>query len=79
MSTHGRGGLERWSAGSVTERTLHHTKLPLFIIRPPHSTPGTETQKPAEKVKEERTAKESAQDEVTVIEVKQVEVETWTN
>ena len=79
MSTHGRGGLERWTAGSVTERTLHHTKLPLFIIRPSHSTPGTETQKPAEKVKEESTAKESAQDEVTVIEVKQVEVETWTN
>jgi len=81
MSTHGRGGLERWTAGSVTERTLHHTKLPLFIIRPSHSTHGTETQKVAEKVKEESTAKESARDEVemTVIEVEQIEVETWTN
>ena len=34
MATHGRGGLQRWLMGSVTERVLHATKLPLLIIRP---------------------------------------------
>jgi nucleotide-binding universal stress UspA family protein len=34
MSTHGRGGLERLIMGSVTERVLHSTKLPMLIIRP---------------------------------------------
>ena len=34
MSTHGRGGLERLMLGSVTERVLHSTKLPMLIVRP---------------------------------------------
>jgi nucleotide-binding universal stress UspA family protein len=34
MSTHGRGGLERLIMGSVTERVLHATKLPMLIVRP---------------------------------------------
>jgi nucleotide-binding universal stress UspA family protein len=34
MATHGRGGLERWMVGSVTERVLGATKLPLLIVRP---------------------------------------------
>jgi nucleotide-binding universal stress UspA family protein len=34
MATHGRGGLQRWAAGSVTERVLHATKLPLLVVRP---------------------------------------------
>ena len=34
MSTHGRGGLERLMMGSVTERILHSTKLPMLIVRP---------------------------------------------
>jgi len=34
MATHGRGGLERWMLGSVTERVLGSTKLPLLIVRP---------------------------------------------
>lgn len=34
MSTHGRGGVERWITGSITERTLHSTQLPLLIVRP---------------------------------------------
>ena len=34
MSTHGRGGLERLMMGSVTERVLHSTKLPMLIVRP---------------------------------------------
>ncbi len=34
ISTHGRGGLERWVMGSVTERILNTTKLPVLIVRP---------------------------------------------
>jgi nucleotide-binding universal stress UspA family protein len=34
ISTHGRGGLERWVMGSVTERILNTTKLPTLIVRP---------------------------------------------
>jgi nucleotide-binding universal stress UspA family protein len=34
MSTHGRGGLERLMMGSVTERVLHATRLPMLIVRP---------------------------------------------
>lgn len=37
MSTHGRGGLERLVMGSVTERVLHATKLPMLIVRPQRS------------------------------------------
>lgn len=35
MSTHGRSGLERWVMGSVTDRLLQTTKLPMLIVRPP--------------------------------------------
>ncbi len=34
ISTHGRGGLERWVMGSVTERILNVSKLPVLIVRP---------------------------------------------
>jgi len=35
MATHGRGGIQRWAMGSITERVLHATRLPLLIVRPP--------------------------------------------
>ncbi len=35
MATHGYGGMQRWAMGSITERVLHATKLPLLIVRPP--------------------------------------------
>ncbi len=35
MATHGRGGLERWVMGSVTERVLEATTLPMLVVRPP--------------------------------------------
>lgn len=35
MSTHGRQGLQRWVMGSVTERILNTTRLPMLIVRPP--------------------------------------------
>jgi nucleotide-binding universal stress UspA family protein len=34
ISTHGRHGLERWVMGSVTDRLLTATKLPMLIVRP---------------------------------------------
>lgn len=34
ISTHGRGAVERWVMGSVTERVLNITKLPMLIVRP---------------------------------------------
>ncbi len=37
MSTHGRGGLDRLVMGSVTERVLNSTKLPILIVRPQRS------------------------------------------
>jgi nucleotide-binding universal stress UspA family protein len=33
MATHGRGGLQRWVIGSVTERVLHHSRLPVLVVR----------------------------------------------
>jgi nucleotide-binding universal stress UspA family protein len=34
MATHGRGSPQRWVLGSVTERVLGATRLPLLIVRP---------------------------------------------
>ncbi len=34
LATHGRSGLEHWVIGSVTERILGATRLPLLIVRP---------------------------------------------
>lgn len=34
MATHGFGSAERWTAGSITERVLKATKLPLLVVRP---------------------------------------------
>ena len=34
MTTHGYNGLRRWTMGSITERVLHSTRLPVFIVRP---------------------------------------------
>jgi nucleotide-binding universal stress UspA family protein len=35
MATHGRAGMQHWAIGSITERVLHATRLPLLIVRPP--------------------------------------------
>lgn len=35
MATHGRSGLGRWVFGSVAERVLHATPVPLLLVRPP--------------------------------------------
>jgi nucleotide-binding universal stress UspA family protein len=37
IATHGRGGLQRWVMGSITERVLGATKLPILVVRPKSS------------------------------------------
>ncbi len=34
LTTHGRSGIQRWVLGSVTERVLQGSTLPLFIVHP---------------------------------------------
>ncbi len=34
MSTHGRSGLSRWVLGSVADRIIRHSQIPVFIISP---------------------------------------------
>jgi nucleotide-binding universal stress UspA family protein len=34
MSTHGRSGIGRWLLGSVTERVIRHSSVPVLVIRP---------------------------------------------
>ena len=49
MATHGYSGFQCWTMGSVTERVLHATRLPLLIVRPQdlldkgHPTPKVAT------------------------------------
>jgi nucleotide-binding universal stress UspA family protein len=34
MSTHGRTGVQRWLMGSVAERVVHYSHIPVMLIRP---------------------------------------------
>ncbi len=65
MATHGRGGIDHFVMGSVTERVLHTTKLPLLVVRPSK----TRTSPIA-------SSKETGKEEV--IETTEVEVQSWT-
>jgi nucleotide-binding universal stress UspA family protein len=35
MSTHGRSGISRWFMGSVTDRVVRHSVVPVLIVSPP--------------------------------------------
>jgi nucleotide-binding universal stress UspA family protein len=37
MATHGRGGVQRWMLGSVAERVLHATRVPLMVVHTVHT------------------------------------------
>ncbi len=37
MATHGRTGIDHLALGSITERVLHATRLPILIVRMPHN------------------------------------------
>jgi nucleotide-binding universal stress UspA family protein len=43
MATHGRSGISRWIWGSVAERILHSSSIPVLLIRPPECIPGSKT------------------------------------
>lgn len=34
MSTHGRSGISRWAFGSVTDRVVRHSTIPVLIVTP---------------------------------------------
>jgi nucleotide-binding universal stress UspA family protein len=34
MSTHGRSGLSRWLLGSIADRVVNHSHVPVLLIRP---------------------------------------------
>lgn len=34
IATHGYSGIQRWAMGSITERVLHASQLPILIVRP---------------------------------------------
>jgi nucleotide-binding universal stress UspA family protein len=38
MSTHGRSGLRRLAFGSVTDKVLHRSKIPVLMVRAPEGT-----------------------------------------
>jgi nucleotide-binding universal stress UspA family protein len=71
MATHGRGGLSRWIIGSVTERVLHTTKLPLLVVRP-------QEMKAKRALNGAGTAKdETVEEEVVVVEAARIELPPW--
>src|SRR5579884_4449202 len=62
MATHGRSGIGHFLLGSVTERVLHTTKLPLMVVRP---------QKQAAKASEEQVMVEGEEIVVSASEEKE--------
>jgi len=62
MATHGRGGMQHFVMGSVTERVLHHSNLPLLIVRPP---------------KEQKSGKKEKDEQDVKVEVTEVDVHSW--
>ena len=34
MSTHGRSGIGRWLLGSVADRVMQHSNVPVMLVRP---------------------------------------------
>jgi nucleotide-binding universal stress UspA family protein len=45
MATHGRTGIIRWVWGSITERVVQKTQLPLLLVRPAKSSNQPESAK----------------------------------
>ncbi len=41
MATHGRSGVIRWTLGSVAEKVLHSTRIPLLLVRPAKADSAT--------------------------------------
>lgn len=66
MATHGRGAVQHWALGSVTERVLHATKLPLLIMRPQNVQASPESK-----------SEEKAGEEAVVVETTEVKIQSW--
>lgn len=44
MTTHGRSGIARWVMGSVADKVLRNSRVPLLLVRPPETaTPASPT------------------------------------
>lgn len=65
LATHGRSGLQRWFLGSVTERVLHGSSLPLLIIHPAREAglSGTEEQGVMQKEDKREEIRKSKEEE----------------
>lgn len=46
MTTHGRSGVSRWLMGSVAERVMRHSAVPVLVVPPPGSRTGKEKDPP---------------------------------
>jgi hypothetical protein len=62
--------VQHWVLGSIAERVLHATKMPLLIMRPPDS----QTRPPA---KGEGETESKTSDGIVVVETTEVQVESW--
>ncbi len=71
MATHGRTGLPRWLMGSITERIIHTTKLPLLIVRP-QSIEAKPIHKRAATRKDH-----DAEEEIVEVEAVKMELPSW--
>ena len=40
MATHGRSGISRWIWGSVAQRIISSSSIPVLLVRPPGCVPG---------------------------------------
>jgi nucleotide-binding universal stress UspA family protein len=40
ISSHGRSGISRWTFGSVADRVVHHSQIPVLVISPPGCRPA---------------------------------------
>jgi nucleotide-binding universal stress UspA family protein len=43
MATHGRSGISRWIWGSVAEKILHSSSIPILLVRSLECIPGSKT------------------------------------
>lgn len=53
MATHGREGMARWSAGSVTENLVHNVHMPVLIVHPRHEHTTVGSQRDGDEVTEQ--------------------------
>ena len=46
MTTHGRSGVSRWMMGSVAERVMRHSAVPVLVVPPPGLCTGRNKKSP---------------------------------